>query len=133
MGSTSDRTVPVFQEREASSVKVSPGPSSREGASEDVVVHLRPGGLADAMADVEGGLERVRTLAAPTLVVDLSAIERVSSTTVTALLWARKRCSPLSVQVMVQNPSPCCREALTRTGLMAADGDRATRWLFWRW
>lgn len=53
-----------------------------------------------------------------TLVLDLSALEGSLSSTITTLLWAKRHCSARGVEIVLQDPSPRCRAALQRTGLL---------------
>ena len=53
-----------------------------------------------------------------TLVLDMSALEGSLSSTITTLLWAKRHCSARGVDIMLRDPSPRCRAALRRTGLL---------------
>jgi anti-anti-sigma factor len=75
-----------------------------------------------SLAHVLDNLERrlaVALEAGPrTLVVDMSAVGRISSTTVAALLWTKRRCSSRGVEVRLRGPSRRCLDALERVGLL---------------
>ena len=52
-----------------------------------------------------------------TLVVDVSALERLSSSTVSALLWAQRRCRLSGGSIVLRGVSRRTRKTLRRTGL----------------
>lgn len=51
------------------------------------------------------------------VVIDISGIDRLSSPTVAALLWARRSCSARRADVTVRNPSGRSLDVLRRRGL----------------
>lgn len=53
----------------------------------------------------------------PVLVVDLSALERLSSSTVSALLWAQRRCRLGGGSIVLRGASRRVLKTLRRTGL----------------
>jgi anti-anti-sigma regulatory factor len=50
-------------------------------------------------------------------VVDASQVACLTSTTITALLWAQRRCRARGGAVVVRNPSARSMDLLIRTGL----------------
>jgi anti-anti-sigma regulatory factor len=86
--------------------------------SERVVVQLKNGGLAEVLDDLDVRLNAALDGGPRTLVIDLAAVERVSSTTFAALLWTRRRCVSRGVEVRLGRPSRRCVDALARVGLL---------------
>jgi len=84
----------------------------------EVVVPLGDAGFGAAFDDLERRLETVLATGPRKLVLDLAAVDRVSSTTVALLLWARRRCASQGVDMVLRDPSPRCRDTLRRTGLL---------------
>lgn len=89
-----------------------------DGVTDGVVVmHLHPD---DVCHDLVGLRDRVACLVvqgARTLVVDASQVQRLSSATITALLWAQRRCRARGGSVVVRRPSAETLQLLVRTGL----------------
>jgi anti-anti-sigma factor len=83
-----------------------------------VVLSVEDSGLARVLDSVERQLDAVLDAGARFVVLDMSAVDRVSSTTVAALLWARRRCSSRGIEVSLLHPSRRCLDALARTGLL---------------
>jgi anti-anti-sigma factor len=83
-----------------------------------VIVVLSSAGLAEALDDLERRLDVALDVGPRAIVIDMSAIEQVSSTTIAALLWARRRCSSRGVEILLRHPSRRCRDTLERMGLM---------------
>ena len=92
--------------------------SGADGPAGQVVVQLRDTGLAHVLDDVQRRLELVLKEGPRTLVVDMSAVAQVSSTTIAALLWIRRRCSARGIEVLLRRPSRRSLEALERVGLL---------------
>jgi anti-anti-sigma factor len=84
------------------------------------IVPLPRTGLKTALGDLEHRVEAALATGPRAVVLDMGAVERVSSTTVAMLLWARRRCAFQGVEVVLRHPSPHCREAIERTGLLKA-------------
>ncbi len=84
-----------------------------EGA---VTVVLQPGDPANGVVDLRQVVACVLG-GARTLVVDASRIDHLSSTVITALLWAQRRCGARGGSVVVRDPSRRSLEMLVRTGL----------------
>lgn len=98
-------------------------PRRREGTetpdpADAVVLHLRGSGLSPVLDDVQEQLDAALVEAPRVLVVDLSAVGRISSTTVAALLWIKRCCAARAVDVHLRSPSRRCREAMDRVGLL---------------
>lgn len=86
----------------------------------EAVVPLKDVGLTHTLNDLEGRLDVALGEGPRILFLDLSAVVQVSSTTITALLWTRRRCSSRGVEVVLRNPSRRCQDALRRAGLLDA-------------
>lgn len=64
--------------------------------------------------------ERVEThlrAGATSVVIDIAAVPRLSSTLLASLLWAHRACQRRGGRVTLRSPSRSCREMLARTGL----------------
>lgn len=107
----------------AESKTVEPAPVARPDAARAdaaAVMALESAGLMPTLDDLEQRLDAALAGGPRTLVLDMSAVARVSSTTVAALLWARRRCSARGVEVVLRNPSRRCLAAMRRAGLLTA-------------
>lgn len=69
------------------------------------------------MADLRWRLDELLPSGAPSLVVDIAGLTRLSSQTSAALLWAQRRCRLRGGQVRLLGANRRCRELLARTGL----------------
>lgn len=76
--------------------------------------------LRQGITDLRWRLGRLLAGGQSTLVVDVSGLDRMSSTTLAALLWVKRRCRARRVGVVVREPSRHSLEQLRRTGLMDA-------------
>jgi anti-anti-sigma factor len=83
-----------------------------------VVVPLPESGLADLLERLLPRLDAAMVQAPRVLVLDMSAVDRISSTTIAALLWTRRRCSARGIQMLLRSPSRRCIEDLERVGLL---------------
>ncbi|MFC6043322.1 STAS domain-containing protein [Nocardioides hankookensis] len=83
-----------------------------------MVVLVPPGSLESSLAALDRQLDAALGLAPRALVLDMSAIARMSSTTIAQLLWARRRCSLVGIEVLLLNPTRQCREVLERIDLL---------------
>lgn len=77
--------------------------------------------------------ERVEThlrTGATSIVVDIAAVPRLSSTLLAALLWTHRACQRRGGRVTLRSPNRSCREMLARTGLrpLFLPGSTGTRW-----
>lgn len=64
--------------------------------------------------------ERVEThlrAGATSIVVDIAAVPRLSSTLLASLLWTHRACQRRGGRVTLRSPNRSCREMLARTGL----------------
>lgn len=84
-----------------------------------VTVHLQivDGMLAEGSGELRNRLAELVPGGTRTLSVDLSAVERLSSTCVATLLWVKRVCSARGVHVVLANTPERTLEVLTRTGL----------------
>ena len=73
--------------------------------------------LAQTLLDLHRAVAHGLLAGVRRIVVDTSAIGCLSSTTLTALLWAQRRCRARGGSVIVRNPSAKSTELLIRTGL----------------
>jgi anti-anti-sigma regulatory factor len=83
-----------------------------------VVLPLHDTVLAQVLEDLQKQLDLLLRLGQRTLVVDVSAVGQVSSTTVAALLWIKRRCSTHGVKVLLRDPSRRSLSTLGRLGLL---------------
>lgn len=95
------------------------GPTHVQGCHADEVLvvlddHALPAGLGRLRHDVGTALTR----ATPRVVVDISGLDRLSSATVAALLWANRHCVHRGGAVVLLNPSSSSLGVLRRTGLL---------------
>jgi anti-anti-sigma factor len=71
------------------------------------------GGIAAMREWVEAHLHQGAT----SIVVDIAAVPRLSSTLLASLLWAHRACQRRGGHVTLRSPNRSCREMLARTGL----------------
>lgn len=83
-------------------------------------MQMRDADLMRVLDDVERGLDSLLERGPRTMVVDMSGVARLSSTTIAALLWVRRRCAARGVDVIVRGASPRHRALLRRIGLRGA-------------
>ena len=84
----------------------------------DGIVSLRGGGPGAGFEDFEHRLDAALAARPRALVLDMAAVDRLSSTTIAMLLWARRRCAAHAVEIELDHSSRQCRDALERTGLL---------------
>lgn len=91
----------------------------RRGSLGDQPVRLTlvDGLLTEGLVDLRANLSELVPGGTRTLVVDLSAVERLSSTCVASLLWVKRTCRSRGVRVVLTGPSERTLGVLTRTGL----------------
>lgn len=94
-------------------------PRTSDGLVGKPVLLLPDAGLARVLDDLRGPLDTALETGLRSVVVDMSAIGQVSSTTIAALLWIKRRCSARGVQVLLRGPSRRSRDTLRRVGLLA--------------
>jgi anti-sigma B factor antagonist len=82
-----------------------------------VVVSLDDDSLLEGLTDLRWRLRQVLADGTPTVLVDVSRVERLSSATIAALLWARRQSQARGGQVILRSPSRRSLEMLRRTGL----------------
>ena len=85
-----------------------------------VVVTLDEATLPSGLVELRSGVTAVVRSGARVLVVDASRLGRLSSPTVTALLWAQRRCRVQGSAVVLRGISRRRRRMLQRTGLAEA-------------
>jgi anti-anti-sigma factor len=81
------------------------------------VVRLTDDALLRGLSDIKGHLAATTSGGTTVLVLDVSELERLSSTTLAAMLWARRTCYARGGRVVVRGPNRRCRDVLIRTGL----------------
>ena len=86
-------------------------------ASLEVVVELRPEDLPHTLLDLHRVVTQAVLRGACRVVVDVSQVDCLDSTTITALLWARRRCVARGGGVVLRNPSARSMDLIMRTGL----------------
>ena len=87
--------------------------------ADEMVVSIPHTKVGAALGDLEQRLEVGLGSDPLVVVLDMAAVERVSSATVAMLLWARGRCASQGVEILLRHPSRRCRETLERTGLLS--------------
>jgi anti-anti-sigma factor len=80
-------------------------------------VELGPEDLPHALLDLHRVVTKAVLGGACRVVVDVSQVDCLTSTTITALLWARRRCVARGGAVVVRNPSARSMDLIIRTGL----------------
>ncbi len=86
----------------------------------EVVVELGDAHVAEALRELRSRLPLLLNRSPGTVIVDLSEMTQLSSATVAALLWIRRRCRLRGVIVVLRQPSRRSVEMLRRTGLQGA-------------
>jgi anti-anti-sigma factor len=87
------------------------------GHGSAVVVVLDDHSLLQGLTDLRWRLDALMTGDTGTLILDVTGLERLSSATLAAMLWAQRTCQSRGGRVIVRGPNRRCREMLTRTGL----------------
>ena len=87
------------------------------GSSLEAVVELQPEDLPHALLDLHRVVTHAVLRGASRVVVDVSRVDCLTSTTITALLWARRRCQARGGAVVLRNPSARSMDLIMRTGL----------------
>jgi anti-anti-sigma factor len=88
-----------------------------DAAALEVVVELRPEDLPHTLLDLHRVVTQAVLRGACRLVVDVSQVDCLNSTTITALLWARRRCVARGGAVVLRNPSARSMDLIIKTGL----------------
>ena len=84
------------------------------------MLQMHDADLMRVLDDVERGLDSLLDRGPRTLVVDMSGVARLSSTTIAALLWVRRRCAARGVDVVLHEASTRHLAMLRRIGLRDA-------------
>ena len=87
------------------------------GTSLEAVVELRPEDLPHALLDLHRVVTQAVLRGACRVVVDVSQVDCLTSTSITALLWARRRCVARGGAVVLRTPSARSMDLIIRTGL----------------
>ncbi|GLY14857.1 STAS domain-containing protein [Kineosporia rhizophila] len=99
-------------------VPTAPSPTAADGAGrEPVSVRLGEPIRSADVAGLRAGVATALRSPSPTVVVDVSDVRRLSSTTVTALLWAQRRCRARGGAVLLRGLSRQGERSLRRSGL----------------
>jgi anti-anti-sigma factor len=110
---------------------LAPEPRTAEELVVTPVLLLGEAGLSQAFDDdLRRRLDMALEMGPRVVVVDMSAIRQVSSTTVAALLWVKRRCSAREVEVLLRGPSRRTLDTLRRVGLLGllqVEGDPSRR------
>src|SRR5215212_6316626 len=86
-------------------------------AAETVELVLEPDDLPHALLDLHRAVSQAVLHGACRVVVDAARVDCLSSTTITALLWAQRRCRARGGGVVLRNPSARSVDLIIRTGL----------------
>jgi anti-anti-sigma factor len=81
------------------------------------VVPLSDQTLRDGIHDLRWRLEEMLADGPSALIVDVSGLSRLSSPTIAALLWAKRRCTARGVRVTLSHPDQAMVGLLHRAGL----------------
>jgi len=92
-------------------------PTMLETRGGTCVVTLADDSLLHGLTEIKTRLADMMRSGGADLVLDLSRLDRLSSATLAAMLWARRTCYARGGRVVVRNPNRRCREVLTRTGV----------------
>lgn len=92
-------------------------PNMLETRGSTSVVTLADDSLLHGLTEIKARLADMPHSGGADLVLDLSRLDRLSSATLAAMLWARRTCYARGGRVVVRNPNRRCREVLTRTGV----------------
>ena len=84
------------------------------------IVRLCDEGRSRRLSDIQQRVDALLERGPGTVVVDMSEVDRVSSTTVAALLLVKRRCSERRVHVVLREPSQRSVNTLWRIGLLDA-------------
>jgi len=87
--------------------------SSSHGA---VLIELTPD-VPHALLDLHRAVTQAVVRGACRVVVDVSQVDCLSSSTITAVLWAQRRCRSRGGAVVLRNPSARTMDLIIRTGL----------------
>jgi anti-anti-sigma regulatory factor len=93
------------------------GPEREPWRPTSVVLELVPEDLAHCLVELHRLVSRALLDGPSKIIVDVSRLDCLSSTTMTALLWAHRRCRTRGASVLVRNPTPRSMELLIRTGV----------------
>lgn len=83
----------------------------------EVVVHLDGARPATGVAELRSAVVQVLRSGVPVLLVDLRRVGRMSSTTISALLWAQRRCRSQGGAVILRGADRRNARLLQRSGL----------------
>lgn len=87
------------------------------GSQQVVRVALDERAVAHGFVDLQGRLPQLLSGGTHTLVVDVSDLDRLSSTAVAALLWVKRTCAARRIHVVLSQPTDRALGVLTRSGL----------------
>lgn len=87
------------------------------GSAPDTLVLTVGAGSVDQFVDVVERFDQAARTACRSLVLDLSAVERIDSDLLGLLLWAHRRLNERGASLVVARPSAATRSLLSRSGL----------------
>ncbi|WP_162529902.1 STAS domain-containing protein [Nocardioides caldifontis] len=93
-------------------------PSCASGGGHEVVLHLSHAGPGPARRPLATWFPPILDEGPTALVVDLSGLTRMSSSTVTTLLWLTQHCRARGMRMRLRGPSSHSRSTLRRAGLL---------------
>jgi anti-anti-sigma factor len=82
-----------------------------------VVVNLDDSSLGDDLAELRELIGRPCWGTSPPLIIDISGLSALSSSTLSALLFAQRRCRARGGWVLLRGSNRRCSDMLARTGL----------------
>lgn len=89
-------------------------------ADDRLVIELRDESLLDGLAELRWRFNELVECGPSMVVVDVSRVSRLSSATIAALLWVRRRCQARRIDMTLRNPSKHSVETLRSIGLLRA-------------
>lgn len=93
-----------------------------------VVVSLRDASLLPDLLTLRAASAECLIRGEGGLAVDISAVRRLSSETIAALLWVRRICSANGIDLAVVGARSGPAQALHRCGLPVSNGTEGTPW-----
>ncbi len=84
----------------------------------EVLLQLPDKTLSGVLEEVEDSLTAALEARPHTMAVDMSRVRHLSSTTVAALLWIKRRSKARGIQVVLRDTSPSIADGLHRAGLV---------------
>ena len=93
---------------------------SDSGHEDEKTVWLDDSRIRDGLADLRWRLDDLLAGGSSRLIIDVSGVGLLSSATMAAMLWTKRRCMTRGVQMVVRNPTRQSLSVLRRSGLLVA-------------